>query len=57
MPESKTPCPICKRANPGFEAVNRQINQARSIADKAYFARKLMTKVEDVLAERGLLDM
>lgn len=56
MPESKTPCAICERANPDIEALNRQINQAGSITDKVYFARKLLTKVEDVLAEHGPAD-
>lgn len=53
MPESKIPCAICERANPDFEALNRQINQSRDITDKVYFAKKLLTKVEDVLAEHG----
>ena len=51
--EQTIPCPICQRANPTIESLNRQINQARVITDKAYFARKLITKVEDVLHEHG----
>lgn len=47
------PCPICQRTNPFFESLNKQINQARAVTDKAYFARQLMTKVEDVLKEHG----
>lgn len=56
MPETKIPCPICERANPDIEALNRQINQSRDITDKVYFAKKLLTKVEDVLAEHGPAD-
>lgn len=56
MSETKIPCPICERANPDIEALNRQINQARDITDKVYFAKKLLTKVEDVLAEHGPTD-
>lgn len=51
--QKEIPCPLCRRANPAIEALNRQINQARVVTDKAYFARKLLTKVEDVLAEHG----
>lgn len=36
-----------------IESLNRQINQARVVTDKAYFARQLITKVEDVLKEHG----
>ena len=46
-------CSICRSANPVFDSLNRQINQAKSVTDKAYFARELMTKVEDVLREHG----
>lgn len=53
MREQTVPCPICQRANPFFESLNKQINQTRAVTDKAYFARKLLTKVEDVLAEHG----
>ncbi len=56
MPEMKTPCAICERANPDIEAVNRQINQSKDITDKVYFAQKLLTKVEDILAEHGPAD-
>ena len=56
MSETKIPCLICERANPDFEALNRQINQSRDITDKVYFAQQLMTKVEDVLAEHGPAD-
>ena len=44
-------CAICRRANPDFEAVNRQINQARTPADKAPHARELIQKVGAVLKE------
>ena len=56
MPETKIPCPICERANPDIDAVNRQINQSKDITDKVYFAKKLLTKVEAVLAEHGPAD-
>ena len=51
--EQTIPCPICRRANPAIEALNRQINQAGVVTDKAYFARQLITKVEEVLKEHG----
>lgn len=54
--EQAIPCPICRKANPDIEALNRQINQSKDIADKATFAKKLLTKVEDVLAEHGPAD-
>ncbi|MBI1953454.1 MAG: hypothetical protein HYS41_04945 [Candidatus Omnitrophica bacterium] len=47
------PCPICQRANPFFDSLNRQINQTRAVTDKVYFARKLLAKAEDVLEEHG----
>ncbi len=47
------PCPICQRANPVIESLNKQINQARGPKEKAPFAKQLLTKVEDVLAEHG----
>lgn len=50
------PCPICQRANPVFESLNQQINQARSVTDKAYFAGQLKVKVEEVLGEHGPAD-
>lgn len=54
--EKTIPCPICQNANPAIEALNKQINQARSVADKAYFAGKLKAKVEGVLEEHGPAD-
>jgi hypothetical protein len=54
--EQTIPCPICQNANPLIESLNKQINQARSVTDKAYFARKLKAKVEEVLEEHGPAD-
>lgn len=42
-------CPICRKANPDFERINRKINQARTPAEKASFAGELIKKVEAVL--------
>jgi len=53
MEAERIECPICRKANPGFEKLNRQINKAKTVTDKAYFARQLITKVEDVLKEHG----
>lgn len=53
MEKQEIACPICRKANPMIESLNRQINQARVVTDKAYFARQLITKVEDVLKEHG----
>ena len=53
MDKQEIACPICRNASPIIESLNRQINQARSVTDKAYFARQLITKVEDVLKEHG----
>ncbi len=50
------PCSICRKANPAIEALNKQINQARGPKEKAPFAKQLLTKVEDVLAEHGPAD-
>jgi len=36
-----------------IESLNKQINQARGPKEKAPFAKQLLTKVEDVLAEHG----
>jgi len=47
------PCPICRKANPAIETLNRQINQARVITDKANFARQLIAKVDEVLQAHG----
>ena len=44
-------CAICQKANPDFEAITRQINQARTPADKAYFAKQLIEKAGAVLNE------
>jgi len=44
-------CPICRRANPSFEALNHQINQAKTPAEKAPFAEQLIQKVDAVLNE------
>lgn len=54
--EQTVSCSICQNANPMIESLNKQINQARSVTDKAYFARKLKAKVEDVLEEHGPAD-
>lgn len=51
--EKTIPCPICQNANPVIESLNRQINQARVVTDKAFFAQQLIAKVEDVLKEHG----
>ena len=47
----KTECPICEKANPNFELINRRINQARILAEKVSHARELIQKVEAVLKE------
>lgn len=44
-------CSICRRANPSFEALNHQINQAKTPAEKAPFAQELIQKVGAVLNE------
>ena len=49
-------CPICQKANPQIEALNRQINQARTPKDKAPFAHKLIAKVDAVLEEHGPIE-
>lgn len=48
-PASKTACSICERANPEFESLNRQINQARTPKEKAPFAKQLIAKADEVL--------
>lgn len=48
-PTDKMTCPICERANPEFESLNRQINQARTPKEKAPFARQLIAKTDEVL--------
>ena len=44
-------CPICRRANPDFEALNQKINQAKTPAEKAPHARELIQKFGAVLNE------
>ncbi len=44
-------CAICRKANPDFEAINRQINEARTPVEKAPHARALIEKVEAVVNE------
>ena len=44
-------CAICRNAQPEFEAINRRINQARTPAEKAPYARELIQKVGAVLNE------
>lgn len=44
-------CSICRRANPDFEALSRQINQARTPPEKAAHARALVEKVEAIVNE------
>ncbi|MBI3319219.1 MAG: hypothetical protein HYZ89_01340 [Candidatus Omnitrophica bacterium] len=52
MEESQEiPCPICRTANPDFEAITRKINQARTPAGKTPFAQELIQKVGTVLNE------
>jgi len=52
MEESQEiPCPICRRANPDFEAITQKINQAKTPAEKAPHARELIEKVGAVLNE------
>ena len=46
-------CPICRRANTSFEAINHQINQAKTPAEKAPHARELIEKVEAVFKEHN----
>lgn len=52
-PTQTIACPICRKANPEIEAINRQINQARTPSQKAPFAKQLVAKVEEVLQEHG----
>jgi len=44
-------CSICRRANPDFEALSHQINQARTPSEKAPHAKALVEKVEAVVNE------
>lgn len=46
-------CPICRRANTSFQALNRQINEAKTPAEKAPAAKLLMEKAEAVLQEHA----
>ena len=46
-------CPICRRANTGFEGINHQINQAKTPAEKAPAAKLLIMKAEAVLQEHA----
>ena len=46
-------CPICRRANTSFEALNHQINQAKTPAEKAPAAKLLIEKAEAVLQEHA----
>lgn len=46
-------CAICKEAEPIFDAINRQINQAKTPKEKAPFAQHLIEKVEEILAAHG----
>ena len=46
-------CPICRRANTSFEAINHQINQAKTPAEKAPAAKLLIMKAEAVLQEHA----
>lgn len=52
-PAQEIACPICRRANPSIESLNRQINQSRAPKEKAPFAKQLIIKVEEVLQEHG----
>ena len=56
MEKQEITCSICQNANPVIESLNKQINQARSVTDKVYFASKLKVKVEEVLEEHGPAD-
>lgn len=49
--EPEIVCAICRAAQPEFEAITRQINQAQTPAAKAPFARQLIEKVEAVSKE------
>jgi hypothetical protein len=44
-------CPICRSAQPAFDAINQHINQAKTPAEKAPFAQELIQKVGVVLNE------
>lgn len=44
-------CPICRKANADFEAINQRINQAKTPTEKAPFAQELIQKVGAVLDE------
>ena len=46
-------CPICRRANISFEALNRQINQAKTPTEKAPAAKLLIERAEAVLQEHA----
>ena len=45
------PCPICRSAQPAFDAINQKINQAKTPSEKAPFAQELIQKVGTVLDE------
>jgi len=44
-------CAICRRANSDFEALNQKINQAKTPAEKAPFAKQIIQQVEAILNE------
>jgi hypothetical protein len=44
-------CPLCQKAESDFQLINERINHARTIAEKASYARELLQKVETVLKE------
>ena len=50
-PAQAIQCPICRSAQPAFDAINQNINQARTPAEKAPFAQELIQTVGAVLNE------
>lgn len=49
-------CPLCQKAESDFQLINERINLARTIAEKASYARELLHKVETVLKEHENVD-
>ncbi len=51
MTPQEIQCPICRKANAAFDAINQNINQAKTPSEKAPFAQELIQKVGEVLNE------
>jgi hypothetical protein len=49
-------CRICQKAKSEFDRINQKINQAGTIAGKAFHARELLQKIEAVRKEHENVD-